>query len=98
MSTSAPKRRSFDVAIALGVAAGLLVGAVFLEVHAFRAQEVDCTSLSAMECALARETATELSRLQAASGLALALASAALVLVIRAKLRHDPSSHRPPSG
>ncbi len=69
----------------LGLGLGLVGGALFLVVMVFRTDAVDCTALTGDECQLQMETASELTRYQAAIAGALACGAAAIFLVLNSR-------------
>jgi hypothetical protein len=69
----------------LGLCAGMLVGGFFLLIQGVRARHMapDCPGYTELECALVREAASEVGRVQMISGGCLVALSAALGLVLR---------------
>ncbi|OJH37637.1 hypothetical protein [Cystobacter ferrugineus] len=91
-----PSARGLLRAALLGLSGGLLLGGLFLAGNGIvtRMKPADCTELPEEECALMRESAQEMGRVQGMSGAALlALGLATAVLVLRSK---SPSSAEGP--
>jgi hypothetical protein len=88
---SAPS--SLARAALLGLGLGLLGGALMLVAFALRGMisGPDCTGLLPIECAAETQNLATLGRLQALSGVALALLSLAAFLVLRRSRR--PTAH-----
>ena len=77
----------------LGLSGGLLLGGLFLLGVGLKTRfsPANCTDLSEIECGFAREAALEMSRMQTISGAALLSLAAAMVVLVRSKVR--PASH-----
>jgi hypothetical protein len=69
----------------LGLAAGMVIGAVFLAVRAVTLGQADCEGLLEQDCALEREIAANLTRLHALFALGLTMVAGGLFLSLRKK-------------
>jgi hypothetical protein len=83
-STQVSGQRMFRAAL-FGLCAGMLVGGFFLLISGLRARNLapDCQGYTEQECALVREAASEVGRVQTVSGGCLVALAAALGLVLR---------------
>jgi hypothetical protein len=83
-STQVSGKRMFRAGL-LGLCAGMLLGGFFLLLSGIRAghMDPDCQGYTEQECALVREAASEVGRVQTISGGCLVALSAALGLVLR---------------
>ncbi|MFT3838747.1 MAG: hypothetical protein QM723_17335 [Myxococcaceae bacterium] len=87
--TAAAPRPAVGRAAFIGVLLSCLVGGGFLVVRALTLLQVDCNGLAGVECASAKESASQLSRTHAAAGLALFLIGGGLMLWARSKSRGE---------
>jgi hypothetical protein len=83
-STQMSGKRLFRAGL-FGLCAGMLVGGISLLLFGIRAQSMDpdCQDYTEQECALVREAASEVGRVQIISGGCLVALAAALGLVLR---------------